>query len=215
MDTISKKKAVIIPSYIEGKIRNIFDDDTLENSTVICADAGFEKAAAEGITPDIIVGDFDSSAADDLPDGIPVIRVPSHKDETDFELALSTAVDMGADTVFIAGGFGGRIDHTLGNIQNIAGFLEKGIKVTMKDEQNRLFAMKKGSIVIPKAERCYLSLLAYTETAVISVSGVEYPLDHHTISIMHPLGVSNEFTSDAAELTVHEGMILVMIVRMN
>lgn len=208
MDKNKDRLFIIIPGFIEGKIRNIIDDETLGAAFIICADSGYDRAKSESIVPDMIVGDFDSSETV-LPEDIPVVTVPSHKDETDFELACSIAMENGAKEVLIPGGFGGRIDHTIGNIQNAAGFFEKGVTITMRDERNSLRVMKEGTLVIPR-EDAYLSLLAYSGPAVISISGVEYPLERHRITPLHPLGVSNEFTADEAVVTVHEGTILVM-----
>ena len=80
---------------------------------VIAVDAGLERAAALGLTPDMIVGDFDTVK----PEVLEKFRQMEHivwdvhqpeKDETDTELALRKAQAIGSDEI---AGFGD-IDRT-------------------------------------------------------------------------------------------------------
>ncbi|MGI6736753.1 MAG: thiamine diphosphokinase [Anaerovoracaceae bacterium] len=54
----SEKKCLIITSCLLGRIRDLVDPD---DAFVICADGGWDLAAAEDIRPDVVLGDFDSS----------------------------------------------------------------------------------------------------------------------------------------------------------
>lgn len=208
-----EKKCILIPAYIEGNIREIVTEDDLASSLVICADAGFERAAAENIVPDILVGDLDSfdMSAISVPGSVRMITANWHKDETDFELALRTAAEEGCTSVFVAGGFGGRIDHTLGNIQNMVDFYRRGLPVTMKDERNLLTVLESGSVSIPRAAGENISVLAYSESAVVTVTGVEWPLESYRMTSDRPLGVSNFATEEQAVVTCEEGTVLVMV----
>lgn len=208
-----EKKCIIIPAYIEGSIRNIVSGEELASSLVICADAGFERAAAEGIVPDILVGDLDSVDEKNLivPPEVRMITANWHKDETDFELAVDTAVSEGCSSVLIAGGFGGRIDHTLGNIQNMVDFYRHGVDISMKDERNYLTVLESGSLTLSAGRDVNLSILAHSDEAEVSVTGVEWPLEHYHMTSDRPLGVSNFVTGEKAEITVYSGTVLVMI----
>ena len=62
---------------------------------VIACDRGVEYALKCGITPDLIVGDFDSYKGK-LPDGVPVLRLQVEKDYTDTQVAVDYAVKNGA-----------------------------------------------------------------------------------------------------------------------
>ena len=208
-----EKKCIIIPAYIEGSIRNIVSGEELASSLVICADAGFERAAAEGIVPDILVGDLDSVDEKNLivPPEVKMITANWHKDETDFELAVDTAVSEGCSSVLIAGGFGGRIDHTLGNIQNMVDFYRHGVDISMKDERNYLTVLESGSLTLSAGRDVNLSILAHSDEAEVSVTGVEWPLEHYHMTSDRPLGVSNFVTGEKAEITVYRGTVMVMI----
>ena len=59
-----------------------------------------------------------------------VRRFKAEKDETDLELALLAAVDMGADEIKVIAALGGRLDHTLANLSLLALPQLEGIRVT-------------------------------------------------------------------------------------
>ena len=48
--------------------------------------------------------------------GVPVVRAPADKDETDLELALAQALADDAQPIVICGALGGRTDHLLANV---------------------------------------------------------------------------------------------------
>ncbi|MBI4314580.1 MAG: thiamine diphosphokinase, partial [Chloroflexi bacterium] len=87
---------------------------------LIAADGGAAHCLALGLTPHLVIGDFDSIAPADLDAlqraGAHLMRHPARKDQTDLELALETAVGEGATDVTILGGLGGRWDQTLANL---------------------------------------------------------------------------------------------------
>ena len=243
---IDMKECIIITAYIEGSVAEILtkkktlsdslcrlNEQGAKNNTetvsddyfIICADAGYDRALNEGIRPDIIMGDFDSLDGT-LPQDIETFTFPSRKDYTDTGLALKYALDNGYKKVTIIGGIGGRLDHTISNIQDIVGFYAKGLDITMMDARNTFTVLGPGSYMISndKADKentgisseagdpdSYFSVFAYTENAVISETGSSYPLDHHTITNTYPLGVSNKISGNKACLTVHEGVVLFLM----
>ena len=91
-------------------------DDLAEAGLVAAADAGLERALAMSVTPDFVLGDFDSLADTSLLERFPadrVLRFPTDKDETDAEIGMRLLAARGCDDVTIAGGGGGRLDHLL------------------------------------------------------------------------------------------------------
>ena len=110
---------------------------------VVCADAGMKFCHTAGIQPDLILGDFDS--VDDasytyFKETCPerMEQFPTHKDETDTELALLRAIAAGADAVTMIGATGTRIDHLLGNIQMLKLALDRGVPCQIVDAHNRI-----------------------------------------------------------------------------
>ena len=95
----------------------------------IAVDKGFLLASALGVTPDIVVGDFDSLG--EPPENMRIIRHPVQKDDTDTMLAVRTALSCGCDTFYLYGCTGGRLDHTLANLQTLHFIADNGDKLTI------------------------------------------------------------------------------------
>jgi len=92
-------------------------ETTAEGALFIAADSGLAAAQDAGVTPDWVIGDFDSLEDESRLSGLPsqrVVRFEKDKDYTDTELAFSLAAEKGCDEIWIIGGGGGRIDHLFG-----------------------------------------------------------------------------------------------------
>lgn len=108
---------------------------------VICCDAGMRHAKALGIDPDYIVGDFDSTASEVLEyykaKNIPIRQFPTRKNETDMELGIILALELGATDLVLFGGIGDRFDHTLANAHYLLSLLKKGVACALVDDKTR------------------------------------------------------------------------------
>ena len=104
---------------------------------VIAANGGSYHCRALGITPSVIIGDFDSLSPEDIVSyqqaGVEIIQYPSQKNETDLELALQLALKRGVSEVLIIGALGARWDMTIANILLIAHPMFSGIKIRLLD----------------------------------------------------------------------------------
>lgn len=178
---------------------------------VIAADSGLDRCISAGITPDIVVGDFDSASAA-VPQGVEVIRVDPEKDDTDTSLAARIAVERGYNELRFFCAFGGRISHSVANIQMMRALCVKKVRSAMFGESSVMFILNEKSVVLPKFDG-YLSVFALSDTAVVSESGVKYPADHRDFINDYPFGVSNEIVDDFATITVHSGMCAVILDR--
>lgn len=94
---------------------------------VIACDRGYRYCAGLGLQPDLFIGDFDSydSAVDPA---VPVERLQPEKDDTDTGHAIRHALDQGYRTLILVCALGGRLDHTLANIQDAASAAAEGAK---------------------------------------------------------------------------------------
>ena len=79
---------------------------------------------AWGLSPDLVVGDFDSLGH--RPDHPHVVALPVEKDDTDMHSAIRLGWERGYRAFRLYGGTGGRIDHTLANIQSLAWLASQG-----------------------------------------------------------------------------------------
>ena len=139
MELVNKRRCVIVgAAKIENSEllkKNIFYDDF-----VIGADAGYKALTNLGITPDLIVGDFDSC---DTPEfDVEVIALNPIKDCTDMEFAVERAVEKGFSDILILGATGGRLDHTFANFALLGDFKQKGINITILDDYHKIYTLK-------------------------------------------------------------------------
>ena len=185
-----------------------------EGEFVICADSGLKYAQQLGITPDIIVGDFDSYTGI-LPEKADIRRSQPEKDDTDTMLAVKLAIEKGAEKIAIYGALGGRFDHAYANIQALEYALEHGCEAVIEDTANVIMLQKKGKRIYRRRAGWYVSVFAYSERlSVKKLSGVKYTLENAVMTNGFPLGVSNEFAADEAVLDIEEGTALVVFSKM-
>lgn len=177
---------------------------------VICADGGYRHALAWGIEPQWLVGDFDSNR---LPVEHPnVIRVKPEKDDTDMELAVRKGIQLGCQEFVIYGALGGRLDHTIANLQMLSVLLNQGIKATIRDEQNELFLLNPGTVVLNQNDFPYVSLFSFSERCEgITLVGMKYPLENAVLTNQSAgLGVSNEILESSATISFRSGTLIVI-----
>ncbi|HLO02299.1 MAG TPA: thiamine diphosphokinase [Symbiobacteriaceae bacterium] len=194
-----------------GRIRALLGTPDL----VICADGGVRHALALGLTPDLVLGDFDSAGpavvAEIAARGIPVHKVPTEKDETDAELAIQEALKLGATAITLVGVTGGRLDHTVANLLLLPGIPGK-VEVRVLDTSAVLWLLRPGGrITVPAQPGAYLSLLPLSpEVRGVVAEGVQWPLAGETLRWGQTRGVSNRISADEAFIAVRDGYLLVI-----
>ncbi len=174
---------------------------------VIAADKGLEYALKAGIVPDLCVGDFDSAKCD-IPENVECIRAVPEKDDTDTILAANAAIERGFKRLRFLCALGGRLGHTLANIQMLYGLKKRGIDAEMYGEHERVEILL-NEIKCFKCFKGYLSVFAYENTAQITERGVKYQTQNRIFKSDYPLGVSNEITEEFAEIAVKGCAIIV------
>lgn len=200
-------KALIITSHVEHLNRLRLDFS--EFDTIICADGGFGIAQQLGLTPDVLIGDYDSSLRPDLPG---IIVLPMEKDMTDSEAAIDLAVSKGFSHITVLGGLGGRMDHTMGNLGMLAKYCGKLDHLAFVDGQNYVFMMPPGSFTVPANPYPYMGIISYGASARdVTLKGVKYPLTNHLLTDDTTLGVSNEIVEKDAVISFTEGRLLVIL----
>jgi thiamine pyrophosphokinase len=208
------KRCILIPSYVEGQITNLIT--ILPTDLILCADSGLLQAFNAGLVPHAVIGDMDSleEAGFDqsrLPDGILWIKAPREKDETDTALCMEYALTLGCDEIVIVGGLGGRLDHTLANLQNMVGFSHKGVHVSLLDENNQVHILTDHSLNLEPLPGYAVSVLSWTPVSSgVTLTGMAYPLTNATLTHNFPLGVSNEIIGTSATIQVRHGTLLVI-----
>ena len=176
----------------------------------LCADGGYDAAVRYGIRPDLVIGDFDSMPADHV-QGVPRITLPVHKDDTDMVVCLEEGRRRGYSSFRIAGCLGGRLDHTISNLQCLYDCALRGEDAWMCDGPNLVSVLLPGKYTLPRMEGYKFSLLSYTpEVTGLTLHGTEWELDDATLTNRYPLGVSNEIVAPWAEFSFADGVLMVL-----
>ena len=180
---------------------------------VLAADGGLRHTDKLNITPDGILGDFDSLGF--VPRGAQVF--PVEKDDTDAMLAVRKGLELGYREFILYGSLDGpRLDHTVANFQTLQFLADHGATGYLVGLNYIVTVLKNETIRFPKAAEGILSLFCLGPDARgVTIKGLKYPLEDGTLTSGFPLGVSNHFIGECSEITVKNGSLLAMWDREN
>ncbi|MFA6866006.1 MAG: thiamine diphosphokinase [Clostridia bacterium] len=187
-----------------------FTTPILTNDYVIVADGGYKIAKEHNIPINLIVGDFDSLGF--VPKEENVIILPKEKNDTDMLKALKLGLEKGYKDFVIMGGCGGRLSHTIANIQCLKFLASKGAKGTIIGNQEIITLLDSNSLDFAEDKKGLISIFALGDIALgVTLKGLKYPLDKFDITDSYPIGISNEFTGNISQISVRKGQLLIII----
>lgn len=218
----SSKKAVVVLGG-DLTIGSWVKDILKSCDIIIAADNGVSHCLKLDVEPNICIGDFDSISNKDLNTakklGWEIKRFPEDKNKTDGQLAVEEAINLGAETInIIAGVYGSsRFDHRIGNILLLASeflaskdvrLVEKNIEISLiNSNRTRILENHKDSIV---------SLIPLTNLVEgIRTKGLKYNLFAENLNIGQTRGISNIVIDDNSEISVSNGMLLIILENTN
>ena len=175
---------------------------------IIAADGGVTHCAQIPLTPDVILGDFDSLGY--TPEGAQVF--PVEKDDTDVMLAVRHGLDRGYREFLIYGGMDGpRLDHTMANFQTL-GFLQaNGARGYLIGKHHIATVIRNETALFPATATGILSVFCLGKDAQgVTLQGLQYTLEKGCLTADFPLGVSNHFVGEKAQITVENGSLLLI-----
>ena len=183
------------------------------NDLVIAADGGMKHTQALGITPQIILGDFDSLGC--VPAGAEVF--PVEKDDTDAMLAIKRGLALGCEEFVLYGSLDGdRLEHTVANFQALQYLADRGAKGTLVGLHQIVTLIKEGEIRFPAHFEGYLSVFCHGADATgVTVRNLHYNVENTTLTAGFPLGVSNRFVGEEATVSAQQGSLLLIWQRQN
>lgn len=199
--------------YVVGAGENDMLDFTVQNGDlVIAADGGLMYLQEKGINADLIIGDFDSLPQ--RPTQANAIALNSEKDDTDTLAAIREGIDRGYKTFYIYCGTGGRIEHTIANIQALAFLSQDKMRGYLFGRDYVITAITNSSISFDSRCDGYISVFSCSDKATgIYLKGLKYELENAVILNTFPVGVSNEFIGVKSLVTVEAGTLIVVFPR--
>lgn len=205
-EVMPERRCVIFTAHCEGELSAAYADPR-ENDHILCADAGYALARKINVSPDMVIGDFDTLPA---PEGENVLRFPVMKDDTDAMLCARYGLEMGMRDFLIVGGLGGRLDHTLANLQTLIYLAERGAKAEICDGKMSVRALHNARTRIPRTAG-KLSVFALSgKCEGVCICGAKYEVENATLTPDFPIGMGNDFAAPYAEISVKEGTLLVL-----
>lgn len=210
-----------------------------EGDLVIAADAGLRYLDQSGITADLVIGDFDTLKS--APTGGNVITLSCEKDDTDMLAAVREGIKAGYTEFHLYGGTGGRIDHTIANLQVLAYLSENGWKgylhcpqtsfvrpvdkelkkadyaeasANAQGSESIITVVTNGELSFSQVPSGYISVFSYSEKSEgVCLQGLKYPLVDATLTNTFPIGTSNEFIGEKSRISVKNGTLMIVFPR--
>lgn len=188
---------------------------------LIGVDAGLGRASKLGYRMQLAVGDWDSLADRSLLKTVEHWTLPVDKDRSDLSYAIYAATQLRARRIVCLGVTGGRADHQLAMILDLA-----------SAANGELGALEEVSVLSPEGEYYFLSSKIPRWSAKIgkgrrisvlsvcgSASGVKTRglafAPEKGILTSSSMGLSNESTSSEVEVRLRRGNLVIVIPREN
>jgi len=195
------------------RVRTFLRDDDF----FIFCDGGLSHAQGLGLSPSLIVGDFDSCDSELLAKwkvSCELVRLPREKDDTDTFFAVKLALERGYSDFLLLGAMGGRFDHALGNVSILLYLQGLGKKALLVDDYSVMQIVGKEPVYIEDSCSYFSVLTVAGDVSGVNIKNAKYPLENAELSADFQLGISNEvLPGKRAEVRVESGKVLVVIVK--
>lgn len=204
-----KMRCVIISGSPDTNVEEIKSLCTSDDF-IVCADSGYSFAKKAGLTPNLIIGDFDS-LKEELPQNTEVVKLNTHKDDTDTEHCVMECIRRGYKDFLLLGSIGGRTDHTFANIATLAFLSEYNYNGIARNNGEEIRILKEGPYEMNNKKGLIFSVFPYgCESVNVTYKGAEYMLNNKTLTYNVSRGISNVFVDDEAEITINRGRAILL-----
>lgn len=183
----------------------------IEYDYIIACDKGLQYATRMNIVPDLAIGDFDSYESDiSAYAKCDVKKYPCRKDDSDTMLAIKHALTHGYTHIYITCALGGRMDHTIANLQSMNYIAQNGGICEIISDHEHLIAFTGPEITIPKKDGYSLSLFSMTDNCDnVCIEGAGYNVENVTLTNTFPIGLSNYWENGSVVIKVSSGILLI------
>lgn len=182
------------------------------NSYIICADSGYLKCKELGISPDLIIGDFDSSVYPDF--DCEIVKLNPEKAYTDTFHCIMEAVERGYNSITVFCALGDRLDHTYSNILCLSYCKKHNVFCEIVNRKNRISLITESRKIYKAYDN--FSLFAFLEKCEgIVIKGAKYTAGFYDKSSLdfeldNECGVSNCVSDEYAEVSLKKGCLLLI-----
>lgn len=215
------KRAIV---FVNGNLSDLSQVKKIiaKEDYLIAVDGGVKYILKLGLTPQIIIGDFDSTPKNILKKigrtqrsaPTKIIKYPREKDKTDFELAIDYCLEKKFQEIIIFGILGDRIDHLMANIFLLAKTQteNKSVKIKIIEGNKEMYILNK-KIVIYGQIGDELSIVPINKLEGVTTDGLSYRLIDYALPFGTTRGISNVLNETSAKIEVKKGVALIIHLR--
>ncbi|MBP7018210.1 thiamine diphosphokinase [Candidatus Saccharibacteria bacterium] len=195
-----------------------------QDDIIIGCDGGTDRVYELGLTPNLVVGDFDSATnipsevmavdADSqqliIVNDIKYYKFPKDKYNLDSELAIDKAIELRPRNIVIVNPIGLELDHVIGTLFLLSKnkYLNRNIKIITK---NQIIYYKSTSFTIKGGVGDKISLMPINDQAkVLKTTGLKYDLAVNKMQMQINAGVSNQLIDKIACVDMLSGGLLIV-----
>jgi thiamine pyrophosphokinase len=187
-------------------------DQLSVNDFLIAVDGGLQHLENLGLTPNLIIGDFDSINQAQLQpyrtQGVEIRKFPTDKDETDLELALDAACELDPESIWVVAALGGRLDQTLANIYLLTRPDLAGYNIRLIYGQTEVFLIRDSAVIHGEIGQRVSLLPLNGPAGGIHTNGLRYPLSNETLYPEKTRGISNKMVASQVTISLQSGLLL-------
>lgn len=185
-------------------------------ATTLAVDGGYSFFRKAGLSPDILIGDFDSlkRIPRDLPAGTQVIRHPARKDKTDAHLALDYCLERGTRRIDLVMPDWGEFDHALGvilllGLDSIKSAGGRGRKVRIVSPDYEIRLIHNSSTTFTDCVGDTVSVAPLASALRLTCTGTDYNVRNARLEFGDSRGLRNRITAKRAVFRlVGKGLVI-------
>lgn len=185
------------------------------DDVLIAADGGARLSQVLDAIPDVIIGDMDSLDSMEVQvfeeQGAKIVRFPPDKDETDLELAMLHAKELGASEVLVLGGLGRRWDQTAANLLLPAYEKLKDLKIVFWDAGQWLYVVRDELMIKGQAGMTVSLIPLGGDVVGVTTNGLAWELAGDRLAFGATRGVSNRMEGEEVSVEIKAGVLLVVV----
>ena len=193
---------------------NVVDINYKEFDKIICVDGGLNSISND-LTPDVIIGDFDSVNTQKINSFNEKSKIiyKNNQDVSDLFFALEYCLkEYKPENIVIINAIStDRIDHTICNILLLKK-IPSHIDAKIITKTQTIILVRKEILINNQNEKT-LSIIPLTDCKKLNTSGLKWNILNEDISFGFINGISNIITSNNASIRVGQGEVLVITER--
>jgi thiamine pyrophosphokinase len=180
---------------------------------IICADSGAEHVFAQGLVPDVLIGDMDSISQETVEkckiNNVTINKYPKEKDMTDGQLGIIYAKENHIDLVNIVCAEGS-FDHYMGNIYLLIYARSISLNAKLITSDTIIHAVDDSISIIGNINDRVSILPANSDIIIEKTSGLYYEVKTPIcVKFGDTIGLGNHMTHKSANIKIGKGIAFV------